>query len=65
MLDKKDWLQNRCEEIALDKTGHEFHTLGPQMQLMCYMKAEEDWIDYYSDQIDSTYERIRDQQLGI
>jgi len=63
MVDQKEWQQNKAEEVALEKTGHEFYELGPHMQLMCYAKAEEDWIDYYSSECDAIYERIRDQQI--
>lgn len=63
MIDQKEWQQNKAEEVALEKTGHEFYELGPHMQLMCYMIAEEAYKDYYAGQIDATYERMRDQQL--
>lgn len=63
-VNMKDWLQNRADEIALDKTGHEFYELGPQLQLMCYMIAEQDWVDYYSSLIDVVYEeREKERQL--
>ncbi len=61
----KDWLQNRIEEIALDLTGHEYHELGPHIQLACYMKAEQDWIDYYSSYCDSVYERELYRRMGL
>lgn len=50
MTSKKDWLQSRADEVAQEQTGHDFYDLGPHLQLMCYMIAEEDWIDYYSSQ---------------
>jgi len=65
MVDMKDWIQNKSEEIALEKTGHEFYDLGPHMQMMCYMIAEEAWVDYYSSLIDAAYEREKYQRLGV
>ena len=46
-MNKEDWLQNRTEEIALKQTGHKLHNLGPHIQLMCYMRAEQDYANYY------------------
>ncbi len=65
MTSRKDWIQNRMGELALEKTGHEFRQLGSHMQLMCYAIAEQNWIDYYSDLIDSTYECEKHRLLGI
>ncbi|KKL68455.1 hypothetical protein LCGC14_2124800 [marine sediment metagenome] len=62
-VDMKDWIQNRAEELAIDLTGHEFGDLGPSIQLMLYMKAEEDWVDYYSGLIDHIYEREKERRL--
>ncbi|MCK4414933.1 MAG: hypothetical protein KAY32_15470 [Candidatus Eisenbacteria sp.] len=62
-MSQKEWQQNKAEEVALDKTGHEFRELGPHMQLMCYMIAEEAYKDYFADQCDYAYERVRDQHL--
>ena len=64
MQDQKEWQQSKAEEVSLDKTGHEFHTLGPHMQLMCYMIAEEAYKDYYASQIDAIYEREKYRRIG-
>lgn len=63
MDNMKDWLQNRANEIAEEKTGHDFDELGPQMQIMCYMKAEENYRDYIANKIDSAYEREKERRL--
>jgi len=63
LIDKKDWIQNRCEEIALETLGREYYDLDPNLQLMCYAIAEQDWTDYYSSQIDAIYESLAEQLL--
>ena len=63
MIDQKEWQHNNAEEVALEKTGHEFYELGPQMQLMCYMIAEEAYKDYYANQCDHIYEREKERRL--
>ena len=63
MIDKREWIQNKAEEVALKLTGHEFYALGPHMQLMCWMKAEEEYKDYCASQIDSVYDRWKEQEL--
>ena len=62
-LDKKGWLQNRAEEVAMEVLSKEYYSLGPHMQAMCYAKAEEDWIDYYASLIDAAYDREKERQL--
>lgn len=64
-VDKDDWIINRCEEIAINLTGWEFNTLGPQMQVMCYAKAEMDYADHLATQADAIYDRMKEQQLDI
>lgn len=61
--DMKEWLQNKAEEVALEKTGHEYYDLGPHMQLMCYAIAEEAYKDHLADLIDSAYEREKERRL--
>ena len=63
MKDRKDWLQNRAEEVAIEVLGKEYYDLGPNLQLICYAKAEEDWVDYYSSLIDAAYDRKKERQL--
>ena len=63
-MNRKEWTQNRADELALGLTNHEFHDLGPHLQLMVYTVAEQDYVDYYSSLIDSTYEHIKYQRLG-
>jgi len=63
-MSKKEWLRNRVEKVALDIVGKDYYSLGPHMQAMCYAKAEEDWIDYYSSLIDSIHECEKYRRLG-
>ena len=44
-MDKKEWIQNRANEIALKQTGHKLCDLGPHLQLISYMRAMADYID--------------------
>ncbi|KKK86294.1 hypothetical protein LCGC14_2764700 [marine sediment metagenome] len=61
--DKDNWIINKSEEIALRQTGWEFSMLGSHMQMMCFIKAEEEYADYYADQLDHTYEQVKDQRM--
>ena len=63
MRDQKEWQQNKAEELALERTGHEFHELGPHLQMLVYLAAEEAWIDYYADQCDYIYECEKERRL--
>lgn len=62
-VDMEDWLQNKAEELSLEQTGHELRELGPHLQVMLWMAAEEAWVDYYSSLADSIYEREKYRRL--
>ena len=63
--DYKYWIQNRAEEIAREEYETEFEDLPRDKQQEVYKQAEEAYKEAYADRIDSTYEAIRDKQLGV
>lgn len=63
IADKKDWISNRAEELSQELYSRDFHSNGPHIQLMLWIKAEQDYIDYYASEIDFAYNCIRDRQM--
>ena len=63
--DYKYWIQNRAEEIALEEYDKDFYDLPERVQSEVYNRATEAYKEMYADRIDSTYEAIRDKQLGL
>ena len=63
MIDKKEWISNRAEEISQNMFERDFYSNGPHIQLMLWLKAEEDYADYYASQIDAAYDRWKEEQL--
>ena len=63
MIDKKEWISNRAEEISQNMFERDFYSNGPNIQLMLWAKAEEDYADYYASQIDAIYDRWKEEQL--
>ena len=63
IVDKENWIINRAEEVSLQLTGYEFNNLCPHMQLMCYMRAEQDYTDYRSGLNDYIYEQEKYRRL--
>ena len=44
-MTKRAWIRRRTAEVAQEVLSHDLKDLGPHMQLMCYMKAEQDYQD--------------------
>lgn len=42
-MTKRAWVRRRTVEIAQEMLSHNFYDLGPHMQLMCYLRAEQDY----------------------
>lgn len=63
MIDQKEWTQNKAEDLAIERTGHDFYELGTSIQLILWLAAEQAYVDYYSSLIDSIYEREKERQL--
>ena len=56
MVDK-DWIQNRADELALEKYNSEFYDLPSTVQTEIYTRAESDYADHIASQIDAERDR--------
>ena len=56
----KDKIQEMADEIADTRFGAEFYDLTDDQQTEVYQAASEQYVGYYSDMVDNTYERLRD-----
>jgi len=63
MIDQKEWIQNKAEELSLATYDREFYDLTDHQRVRAWDRAEALYKDYIADQIDSTYERIRDKNF--
>ena len=42
-MDKRAYVGRRAREIAKDVLGYDFDDAGPHIQLLCILRAEQDW----------------------
>ena len=55
-MDYKDWIQNKADEIAVDRYGLDFYSLPGSLQITVFNEAE----SHYKDYLASTMDRARD-----
>jgi len=65
MIDMKDWLQNKAEEIALIKYEREFYDLTSEQQNIVYNETINDYKDYIADSIDRARELSKFSVLRV
>jgi len=59
-MDYKDWIQNKAEDLALEKQGKEFYELPRELRDTIYNMACEEYKDYLANEIDRIYEQLRE-----
>lgn len=62
MLDQKEWIQDKAEELAEEEYEMDFYNLNDNTQGKIWERAEKEWIDYYSGYCDHIYETIKDRK---
>jgi len=56
-MDYKEAIQERADELAMEKYDKEFYDLDKELQFKVYQQATEDYADDLASQIDSMKDR--------
>jgi len=62
-MDYKEWIQNKAEELALERYDTDYYDLPESTRQQLYDEAMELYKDHYADQIDAAYERALEARL--
>lgn len=63
MMEYKEWLQNRADEIAEEKYGKDFYDLPDDLQYAVYTAAEDDYRGMAADRADAMLDETKERGL--
>ncbi len=63
MMNYKDCIQQRAEEIALKRFNTDFYKLGDIKQIDVWGEAEQDYVDHEAARIDAAYDATQERKF--
>ena len=61
--DLEEITSEKAEELAKQRYGREFGDLPASLQMQVWMDAEREAYDYFADQADAIYDRMKEEKL--